>query len=63
MVEIQSVKNRWVRIRQGGRSIEAFSWDVAVSEGMRGDCLIEFYGKRRILREFRDQIAPASRPD
>lgn len=62
MVEIQSVKNRWVRIRQGGRSMEALSWNVPLSEGMRGDCLIEFYGKRRILREFRDQIAPVSRP-
>ena len=62
MVEVQSVKNRWVRIRQGGHSLEALSWDIAVSVGMRGDCLIEFYGKRRILRGFRDQNASATQP-
>jgi hypothetical protein len=62
MVEIQSVKNRWVRVRQGGHSMEALSWDIALREGTRGDCLIEFYGKRRILRGFLDQNAPASQP-
>jgi single-stranded-DNA-specific exonuclease len=62
MVEIQSVKNRWVRIRQGGHSMEAFSWDIALSDGMRGDCLIEFYGRRRILRGFQDQNTPVSKP-
>jgi single-stranded-DNA-specific exonuclease len=62
MVEVQSVKNRWVRVRQGGHSMEALSWDIALREGMRGDCLIEFYGKRRILRGFQDQNARASQP-
>jgi single-stranded-DNA-specific exonuclease len=62
MVEIQSVKNRWVRVRQGGHSIEALCWDLSLSDGMRGDCLIEFYGKRRILRGFQDQNAPALQP-
>lgn len=52
-VEIASLKNRWVRIRQGRFSQEALCWDLSLKEGMRGDCLIEFHGKRRILRDFR----------
>jgi single-stranded-DNA-specific exonuclease len=51
--EIVSVKNRWVRIRQGRFSLEALCWDLSLKERIRGDCLIEFRGKRRILRDFR----------
>jgi len=52
-VEIASLRNRWVRIRQGRFSLEALCWDLSLKGGMRGDCLIEFRGKRRILRGFR----------
>jgi single-stranded-DNA-specific exonuclease len=54
-VEVSSLKRRWVRLRQGRYSVEALCWDVDLREGMRGDCLIEFYGKRRILRAFSEQ--------
>ncbi len=37
--EVVSAKNRWVRLRQGRHSIEVLSWDVAVDQGMKGDCL------------------------
>jgi single-stranded-DNA-specific exonuclease len=50
--EVLSVKNRWVRIRQGRSSIEVLSWNISVVQGMKGDCLIEFHGKTRILRGF-----------
>ncbi len=52
MAEVLSVRNRWVRIRQGRSSIEALCWDVPVTEHMKGDFLVEFYGKTRILRGF-----------
>jgi len=52
MAEVVSVRNRWVRIRQGRSSIEALCWDVPVTEHMKGDFLVEFYGKTRILRGF-----------
>jgi single-stranded-DNA-specific exonuclease len=52
-VEVASLRNRWVRIRQGRFSLEALCWDLSLKEGTRGDCLIEFHGKRRILRDFR----------
>jgi single-stranded-DNA-specific exonuclease len=58
-VEISSWRNRWVRIRQGRFSLEAFCWDLSPQEGMRGDCLIEFRGKCRILRDFRPADAVA----
>jgi single-stranded-DNA-specific exonuclease len=58
-VEIASLRNRWVRIRQGRFSLEAFCWDLSLKVGMRGDCLIEFRGKRRILRDFRPASAAA----
>jgi single-stranded-DNA-specific exonuclease len=58
-VEISSWRNRWVRIRQGRFSLEALCWDLPLKEGMRGDCLIEFRGKRRILRDFREASAVA----
>jgi len=58
-VEVASLRNRWVRIRQGRFSLEALCWDLPLKEGMRGDCLIEFRGKRRILRDFRDTGATA----
>jgi single-stranded-DNA-specific exonuclease len=54
-VEVSSLKRRWVRLRQGRFSLEALCWDLDLKEGMRGDCLIEFYGKRRILRSFSEQ--------
>jgi len=53
-VEIGSMKDRWVRIRQGRYSLETLCWDLSLKERMRGDCLIEFRGKRRILRHFRE---------
>jgi single-stranded-DNA-specific exonuclease len=52
MAEVLSVRSRWVRIRQGRSSIEALCWDVPVTEHMKGDFLVEFYGKTRILRGF-----------
>lgn len=52
MAEILSVRNKWVRIRQGRSSVEALCWDVPVTEQMKGDFLVEFYGKTRILRGF-----------
>ena len=55
MVEIAGLKRRWVRLRQGRYSIEALCWDLNLREGMRGDCVVEFYGKRRILRGFTEQ--------
>jgi single-stranded-DNA-specific exonuclease len=58
-VEISSLRNRWVRIRQGRFSLEALCWELSLKEGMRGDCLIEFRGKRRILRDFRPANAVA----
>jgi single-stranded-DNA-specific exonuclease len=55
MIEVVTVKNRWVRIRQGKYSIEVLCWDSPPSSGARGDCLVEFRGKRRFLRGFREQ--------
>ena len=53
-VEVAGLRNRWVRIRQGRFSLEALYWDLAPQAGMRGSCLIEFGGKRRVLRGFRE---------
>ena len=36
----------------GKTAVSRFCWDVAVTEGMKGDFLVEFYGKTRILRGF-----------
>jgi len=58
-VEVATLRNRWVRVRQGRYSLEALCWDLSLKEGMRSDCLIEFRGKRRILREFRGAGAVA----
>ena len=52
MAEVLRVRNRWVRIRQGRSSLEALCWDVPVREQMKGDFLVDFYGKTRILRGF-----------
>jgi single-stranded-DNA-specific exonuclease len=52
MAEIVSVRNKWARIRQGRSSVEVLCWDVQVTEQMKGDFLVEFYGKTRILRGF-----------
>lgn len=53
-VEVAGLRNRWVRIRQGRLSLEALCWDLAPQVGMRGSCLIEFRGKRRVLKSFRE---------
>jgi len=58
-VEVASLRNRWVRIRQGRFSLEALCWDLSPKVGMHGDCLIEFRGKRKILRRFREPGAVA----
>lgn len=58
-VEIENMKDRWVRIRQGRYSLEALCWDLSLKVRMRGDCMIEFRGKRRILKHFRDAAASA----
>jgi single-stranded-DNA-specific exonuclease len=60
-VEVTSLRRRWARLRQGRYSVEALCWDLDLREGMLGDCLIQFYGKRRILRAF-DERKPASSP-
>lgn len=60
-VEVVRVKNRWVRFRQGRYRLEALCWDRSPKEGMQGDCLIEFHGKRRILRDFREEGTSAPR--
>ncbi len=52
MAEFLRVRNKWVRIPQGRRSLEALCWDVPVREQVKGDFLVEFYGKARILRAF-----------
>jgi single-stranded-DNA-specific exonuclease len=52
MAEVVSVRNKWARIRQRRSSVEALCWDVPVTEQMKGDFLVEFYGKTRILRGF-----------
>jgi len=60
-VEVASLRNRWVRIRQGRFSLEALCWDLAPQVGMRGSCLIEFRGKRRVLKGFREGDRQGSR--
>ena len=52
VAEVVSVRNKWVRIRQGRNNIEVLCWDVPVAKHMKGDFLVEFYGKTRILRGF-----------
>jgi single-stranded-DNA-specific exonuclease len=52
MAEVVSVRNKWARIRQGRSSVEVLCWDVPLTEQMKGDFLVEFYGKTRILRGF-----------
>jgi single-stranded-DNA-specific exonuclease len=60
-VEVASLRNRWVRIRQGRFSFEALCWDFAPQAGMRGSCLIEFRGKKRVLKSFREGDQHGSR--
>ena len=60
-VEVAGHRNRWVRIRQGRFSLEALCWDLAPQVGMRGSCLVEFRGKRRVLKSFRDGDQQVSR--
>ncbi|MGB6131039.1 MAG: DHH family phosphoesterase [Acidobacteriaceae bacterium] len=60
-VEVASLRNRWVRIRQGRFSLEALCWDLALEVGMRGSALVEFRGKRRVLKAFREDDRQGSR--
>ena len=60
-VEVASLRNRWVRIRQGRFSLEALCWDLAPQVGMRGSALIEFHGKRRVLKSFSEGDQRGSR--
>jgi single-stranded-DNA-specific exonuclease len=60
-VEVASFRHRWVRIRQGRFSLEALCWDLAPQVGSRGSCLIEFRGKRRVLKSFREGDQRVSR--
>jgi single-stranded-DNA-specific exonuclease len=60
-VEVASLRNRWVRIRQGRFSLEALCWDLAPQVGMRGSALIEFRDKRRVLKRFREDDRQGSR--
>ncbi|MGA7524543.1 MAG: DHH family phosphoesterase [Acidobacteriaceae bacterium] len=60
-VEVAGLRNRWVRIRQGRFSLEALCWDLAPQVGMRGSCLIECRGKRRVLKSFREGDQRGSR--
>jgi single-stranded-DNA-specific exonuclease len=60
-VEVASLRNRWVRIRQGRFSLEALCWDLAPQAGMRGSALIEFRGKRRVFKCFREGDQRGSR--
>jgi len=60
-VEVAGLRNRWVRIRQGRFSLEALCWELAPQAGVRGSCLIEFRGKRRVLRSFREGDRKGSR--
>jgi single-stranded DNA-specific DHH superfamily exonuclease len=50
--EAVAVKNRWVRLRQGRHTLEAFHWKVDVRDGMRGDWLIEFRSNTRNVCRF-----------
>ena len=34
------------------QATEVLCWDVPITEQMKGDFLVEFYGKTRILRAF-----------
>ncbi|MGB6132792.1 MAG: hypothetical protein WBG54_13510 [Acidobacteriaceae bacterium] len=60
-VEVASLRNRWARIRQGRFSLEALCWDLAPQPGMRGSALIEFRGKRRVLKSFQEGDRQGSR--
>jgi single-stranded-DNA-specific exonuclease len=50
--EVVAFRNRWVRLRQGRHTLEAFNWKVDVRDRMRGDWLIEFRSKTRNVWEF-----------
>ena len=60
-VEVASLRNRWVRIRQSRFSLDALCWDLAPQVGMRGSCLVESCGKRRVLKCFRETDQRGSR--
>jgi single-stranded-DNA-specific exonuclease len=50
--EVVATRQRWVRLRQGKHTIEAFDWRVGAQAGQRGDWLVEFRTKNRILCAF-----------
>lgn len=60
-IEVASLRNRWVRIRQGRFTLDALCWDLAPQVGMRGSALIEFRGKRRVLKCFHEGDRQGSR--
>ena len=60
-VEVASLRNRWVRIRQGRFSLEALCWNLAPQAGMRGSCRVEFRGKRCVLKSFREDDRQSSK--
>lgn len=59
--EVVSVKNRWVRIRQGKNMLEVLCWELPVSEKMYGDFLVEFYGQTRVLRGYSKKQGDSAR--
>ena len=50
--EVVATRQRWVRLRQGRYTLEAFDWRVGAQTGQLGDWLVEFRSKGRILRAF-----------
>ena len=50
--EVVATRQHWVRLRQRKHQMEAFDWRVGAEAGQRGDWLVEFRRKSRILRAF-----------
>jgi len=50
--EVVAIRQRWVRLRQGKHTLEAFDWRVGAKAGQRGDWLVEFRSKSRTLLAF-----------
>ena len=50
--EVVATRLRWVRLRQGKHTLEAFDWPVGARLGQQGDWLVEFRSKSRTLRAF-----------
>ena len=47
--EVVATRQRWMRLRQGKHTLEAFDWRVGAKAGQRGDWLVEFRSKSRTL--------------